>query len=148
MNEVIATACFAHAPHEHRDVRALPAAVRVQFAEHEKTQVLCSADQLRVERPREQQLEHDAVRGQDVGRAREGLPRFGVELAGCDQLLDRLARFERRAELKQWIRPEVTFGERGIDELANAQITDREEAADVIGVLADYSLAKIEYIHV
>jgi hypothetical protein len=56
--------------------------------------------------------------------------------------------FERGVQLDEGLRPEGAFLELSVDRLANPLVPDVDEAPDVLGIVADELVAKIEDIHV
>jgi hypothetical protein len=78
---------------------------------------------------------------------RKDVAAVGVQLAGGDQLVERVARLEGRADLQQRLGPEPTAFELGVDVRADPHVADREEAPHVAGVVIDDSTAKIEDVH-
>ena len=73
------------APHKQRDVGSLAPAVGVELVEHEKTEVVGLADELLLVDAREEELEHDVVGQEDVGRAGDDLlALLGRLLPGVD----------------------------------------------------------------
>jgi hypothetical protein len=70
-----------------------------------------------------------------------------VQLASGDQLVERVAGLERRADLQQRLGPQTPAFELGVDVRADPHVADREEAPHVAGVVVDDSTAKIEDVH-
>ena len=78
---------FPHPADEHRDIRPLPAAIRMQLVQHQKAQPLGVRDDLRIGkvRPRHDEFQHDVIGEQDVRRV------FGNLLALVRAFLARVA---------------------------------------------------------
>src|SRR5438093_616492 len=62
---------FSYAAQQERNIRSLPPSVGVKLVQHEKLQSLCRKDEFLFARPCENQLQHDVVRQEDVGRGRD-----------------------------------------------------------------------------
>ncbi len=109
----------ADASDEEGDVRPLAPAVGVQLVEDEEPEPLRGVDELLLERPREEELEHDEVREEDVGRVLEDLlplvfrllARIPREGDGADAIREALA-----DELAQLARLAVRQGVHRVDD--------------------------------
>lgn len=77
----------------------------------------------------------------------EHVPALGVEDPGGDQVVDPVARLERRVVLDQRLGPEHAGFELVLDEPAEPRLADGEEAAGVPGVVVDEAAAEVEDVH-
>jgi hypothetical protein len=102
---------------------------------------------------RAEALDLVAVEAHGTGRdtigpaVRKDVAAGGVQLTGGDQLVERVARLEGRADLQQRLRPQPPAFELSVDVRADPHVADREEAPHVAGVVVDDSTAKIEDVH-
>ena len=72
---------------------------------------------------------------------------FRVESALVDQIIDRAPGLERRVELEERFRPEAFAVEDAVDESLDLQVTDLDEAPDVVPVVGDEVSPEVEDVH-